>query len=256
MTEAKPLSGLRVAVTRPRDQALDFTRSIEKAGGIPVLFPLLEISPLKNDQYLREAVSRLSEFQLAIFISPNAVRYGISAISKFGRFPAHLKIAAVGQGSARDLRKFGIADIIAPSERFDSEALLALPELQNVAGSRIAIFRGEAGRELLGDTLKARGADIEYIACYRRSKPQMDILDLLSVNPDALTLTSSEALKNLWDAASEQSRRTLSAIPLFVPHQRIAEAARALGWHLIIQTLDGDAGLLKGLITWAQGRRS
>jgi uroporphyrinogen-III synthase len=256
MADTNPLSGLRIAVTRPQGQASDFARSIEMAGGTPVRFPLLDIAPLENDQFLFEALARLPDFQLIIFISPNAVRYGVGAIRKFGHLPPHLKIAAVGQGSARALHEFGITEVIAPKSRFDSEALLALPELQNVSGWRIAIFRGEDGRALLGDTLKTRGADVEYIACYRRSKPQMDIRGLLGANPDALTVTSSEALNNLWEAADDHDRRMLGALPLFVPHQRIAETARALGWRAVIQTSGGDEGLLNGLIAWAHGRHS
>jgi uroporphyrinogen-III synthase len=256
MADTKPLSGLRIAVTRPQDQSLDFARSIEMAGGTPVMFPLLEISPLQDDQFLREALARLPDFQLVIFISPNAVRYGLGAIRKFGHLPPHMKIAAIGQGSMRALHEFGITEVIAPKSRFDSEALLALPELQDVTDWRIAIFRGEDGRALLGDTLKARGADVEYIACYRRSKPQLDIGRLLGTNPDALTVTSSEALNNLWEAANDHDRRMLCTFPLFIPHQRIAEAARALGWRAVIQTSGSDEGLLNGLITWAHGRNS
>jgi uroporphyrinogen-III synthase len=256
MADTKPLSGLRIAVTRPQDQASDFALSIELAGGTPVMFPLLDISPLGNDQFLRESLARLPDFQLIIFISPNAVRYGVSAIQEFGQLPLRPKIAVVGQGSARALLEFGITEVIAPKSRFDSEALLALPELQAVSGWRIAIFRGEDGRALLGDTLKARGADVEYIACYRRSTPQIEVGRLLGANPDALTVTSSEALNNLWEAADDHDRRMLGALPLFVPHQRIAEAAHALGWHAVIQTSGGDEGLLNGLITWAHGRHS
>ena len=79
------------------------------------------------------------------------------------------------------MRRYGATEVIVPSERFDSEALLALPELETVAGKRIAIFRGEEGRELLGDTLRARGASVEYVACYRRVQPPADIRPLLDL---------------------------------------------------------------------------
>ena len=193
------LTGLNVVVTRPRDQAVSLAQRIIQEGGHSILFPLLEISPIADPLPLRQLVSHLAEFNLAIFISPNAVRYGMEAIQGAGTLPAALKIATVGQGSAKALRALGVAEIIAPQDKFDSEALLALPELQNVAGWRVVIFRGEAGRELLGDTLKERGANVEYAACYQRAKPQHDAATLLAADPHIITVTSSEALAYLWE---------------------------------------------------------
>jgi uroporphyrinogen-III synthase len=247
-----PLASLNIVVTRPREQAVSLAQRIAQLGGNSVLFPLLEISPVADVEPLRELVARLVEFQMAIFISPNAVSYGLAAISAAP--PQGLKIATVGQGSAKLLREAGIADVIAPTERFDSEALLALPELQNVSGWRIAIFRGDGGRELLGDTLKARGATVEYAACYQRAKPQHDMAQLLAANPHALTVTSSEALGYLWDMLDEPSRTRLCSLPLFVPHARIAEAARLRGWADVRVTAGGDDGLMAGLLAWANTR--
>lgn len=247
------LAGLKIAVTRPRDQAAPLALHITRAGGTPLLFPLLEIEPVLEDAGLREQLSRLAQFDLAIFISPNAVQYGIAAIRPtHPTLPPRLRIATVGQGSAKALRELGIADILAPTERFDSEGLLALPELQDVAGWNVLIFRGDGGRELLGDTLKARGATVEYAACYRRSKPQQDIAELLSAAPDAITVTSSEALDHLRRMLENCGSEAWRDLPLFVPHPRIAELARQQGWKRIETTASGDDGLLSGLIAWAQ----
>lgn len=238
-------------MTRPREQAESIAQRITRAGGNAVLFPLLEISPIADPQPLRTLVARLSEFNLAIFISPNAVQYGMSAILATGTLPPGLKISTVGQGSAKALREYGIENIIAPTDRFDSEALLAQPELQNVAGWRILIFRGDGGRELLGDTLRTRGATVEYAACYRRSKPQQAIGALIAARPDVVTVTSSEALGYLWEMSGAEEKAQLARLPLFVPHARIAEAARKQGWQEVITTAGGDDGLVEGLIAWA-----
>ena len=251
----KPLTKLKIAVTRPCDQAAPVARRIEQAGGIPLLFPLLDIAPVQDQQALHEQISRLAQFDLAIFISPNAVQYGMAAIRAAGDLPPALRIATVGQGSAKALRELGIANVIAPAERFDSEGLLALPELQNVAGWRVLIFRGDGGRELLGDTLRARGATVEYAACYRRSKPQQDAAVLLDAAPDALTVTSSEALGYLWQMLDDAQRDRVCAIPLFVPHKRIAELAQRQGWRQVRLTDAGDDGLLFALTAWgSEGR--
>jgi uroporphyrinogen-III synthase len=284
----QPLRGLTIVVTRPRDQAAQLARRIEQAGGIPLLFPLLDITAVQDTQTLFEQIARLGQFNLAIFISPNAVHYGIAAICTAGpvpcppqcvggkssssggaegrqlpqsagsasnvSLPPSLKIATVGQGSAIALRELGIANVIAPTERFDSEGLLALPELQNVAGWRVMIFRGDGGRELLGDTLKARGATVEYATCYQRSKSQQDAGTLLATVPDAITVTSSEALGYLWQMLNGSARAALRDTPLFVPHARIAGLAREQGWLQVQLTASGDDGLLSALITWAGQR--
>jgi uroporphyrinogen-III synthase len=276
-----PLRGLKIAVTRPRDQAAPLAQRITQAGGIPLLFPLLDIEPVADDAPLHEQLSRLAQFDLAIFISPNAVQHGIAAMRAAnislpaslnpcaGRASAQplrqaqgghiglkpdLQIATIGQGSAKALRELGIADIIAPTEHFDSEGLLALPELQNVAGWNVLIFRGDGGRELLGDTLKARGAAVEYATCYLRSKPQQDIAELLSAAPDAITVTSSESLNYLVQMLENCSDETWRNTPLFVPHPRIAGLAGQQGWQRIVVTASGDDGLLSGLIAWAGNR--
>lgn len=250
MPDDRRLSGLTVLVTRPRDQAVDLAKRIGDAGGKALLFPLLDISPVQDKAILNEQIARLGQIDLAIFISPNAVRYGIGAIRDSGQIPDSLKIAAVGQGSARALRALGISSIIAPTERFDSEGLLALPELQDVDGSKIMIFRGDGGRELLGDTLRQRGANVEYAACYQRSKPQHDPGKLLDAMPDVISVTSSEALGYLWAMLDTNARDKLGDIPLFVPHERIAGLAREQGWRRIKLTESGDEGLLLALSSW------
>jgi len=154
------------------------------------------------------------------------------------------------------LRELGIVNVIAPTERFDSEGLLDLPELRDVAGWKVLILRGDGGRELLGDTLKARGAAVEYAACYRRSKPQQDTAALLDAAPDALTVTSSEALDYLWQMLGDTQRDRACAVPLFVPHQRIAALAQRQGWRQVRLTDAGDDGLLSALIAWnSEGRK-
>jgi uroporphyrinogen-III synthase len=193
----------------------------------------------------------LDKFDLAIFISPNAVRYGMEAIREVGTNPATLKIATVGQGSASALQALGIEKVLTPQLRFDSEALLALPELQNVNRQRVIIFRGNGGRELLGETLKERGAEVVYAECYQRIKPQLRTIELFAAAPHCLIISSSEALSYLWEMIDNSDRLQLGNVRLFVSHPRIAEHARQLGWHNVKVTHPGDDGLLSDLLAWA-----
>ena len=257
MSPSGQLAGKTIVVTRPRAQAAPLAEAIAAAGGTPLIFPLLEISPALDTQPLADVAARLADYQLAIFISPNAVDYALPAILQAGPWPAGLLPAAVGQGTVRALAAHGIKGCVAPSERFDSEALLALPEMLAVNGKKAVIFRGDGGRELLADTLRERGAEVDYATCYRRSGPADGVLPLLAAwragRLDALTVSSSEGLHYLLDLLDAEGRQFLQKTPLFVPHARIAETARALGLNNTILTEAADAGILAGLraYNWA-----
>ena len=250
----KPLAGIHILVTRPEHQAHEFAERIRAAGGHPVLFPVLEIQDTLDSRPLLDLIKRLDEFDLAIFISPNAVNKAMSLICARRTFPASLKTAAVGQGTTRALGRFGVTGVIAPTTRFDSEALLDLPELRQVKGKRVVVFRGDGGRPLLGDTLVGRGAILEYAECYRRIKPDLDIAPLLRAwengKMDAIAITSTEGLRNLCEMVGKPGSPWLQKTALFVSHERIGEAARKLGFVRVIPTGAGDDGLMEGLLNY------
>ena len=129
MSPSGPLAGRCIVVTRPQAQAAPLVEAIAAAGGRPLLFPLLEISPAPDVGPLDQAVASLSDYALVVFISPNAVTHAVPAILARGAWPAGVVPAAVGPGTVKALAAHGIGGCLVPSERFDSEALLALPEL-------------------------------------------------------------------------------------------------------------------------------
>jgi uroporphyrinogen-III synthase len=171
--------------------------------------------------------------------------------------PPSLALAAVGSASGRALERLGARGAIVPAGRADSEGLLELPLLREVRGKRIAVFRGEGGRELLGDTLVARGATVEYAACYARARPAADPAALIDAwarkRLAAVTVTSSEGLASLCELVGSPGRAALLATPLFVPHPRIAESARTLEFATVVTTAQGDEGLVAGLIDFFKG---
>ncbi|PKO35065.1 MAG: uroporphyrinogen III synthase [Betaproteobacteria bacterium HGW-Betaproteobacteria-7] len=253
---ASPLAGRHIVVTRPLAQAAPLAEAIEAAGGEPLIFPLLEIAPADDPHPLAEAAAQLERYAWAVFISPNAVEYALPTLLAHAPWPASLRPAAVGQGTVRALAAHGITGCIAPSERFDSEALLALPELaaERVAGKRVAIFRGDGGRELLAETLRERGATLDCITCYRRSAPSAGGQPLLDAwragRLDALAVSSSEGLRYLLALLDDEGRQHLQATPLFVPHARIAETARELGLRNIVLSDAADAGIMAALVAY------
>ncbi|MBI2294881.1 MAG: uroporphyrinogen-III synthase [Betaproteobacteria bacterium] len=256
----RPLRGKNIVVTRPVHQAQELGALIRAAGGNPILFPVLEIRDVEDLKPLLALIERLDEFDLAVFISPNAVVKAMNLITARRALPAKLALVAIGRGSVKELGRFGATEVIAPARRFDSEALLELPALQDVSGKRVVVFRGDGGRELLGDTLQARGALVEYAECYRRGTPDVDAAPLLEAwarnELHAITMTSSEGLHNLIEMIGSPGRARLRKTPLFVPHARIAEVARGLGLATVIVTEPGDDGLLAGLTDYFGKRDS
>jgi uroporphyrinogen-III synthase len=250
----KPLAGRGIVITRPAAESARIAELVRAEGGTPILFPGIEIVPVENTGPLLDLIDRLDCFEIAIFVSPSAVNMAFNLIELRRALPSMLKIAAVGAGCVRALKRHGVNDVIAPTERFDSEALLELPLLQNVQGKHIVIFRGVGGRELLADTLTARGAQVEYAECYRREKPALDPTPLFAAwergELHAITATSSEALRNLFEMVGRRGVTHFKNTPCFVSHPRIEEAARTLGIAQVVLTGQGDERLTQGLIVW------
>ncbi len=261
MAETAPLAGVRVLVTRPRAQAEALARAIRADGGEPLLFPLIDIQPVSDPARLDAILATLDRFDLAVFISPNAVQCALTRLTACGRgWPATLPIAVIGAGTAQALAAHGLHAAVAPRNRFDSEALLAEPALQAVAGRRILILRGEGGRALLADTLTARGATVTYAECYRRVPPPPDAHADHWLAPGAIDIalfTSGEALDNLLQLYGETGRRLLRDTPVLVVSERLAERVaehRPRRAPLIARA--GDADLIHALRAWRAGEKT
>lgn len=249
-----PLAGRGILLTRPIEQTAALAQGIREAGGEAVIFPAIKIVPVK-DAALAACIDQLHTFDAAIFISPNAARHGLAAINAQREWPLHLKVYALGPGTARELAQQGLATVMQPDGQ-DSEALLNLPQLTTAVNQRWVIFRGVGGRELLADTLQARGAQVLYAECYRRVRPDCDAQPVIqrwsAGHIHAVTIHSAETLHNLASMLGEAGIKLLRTTPVFAPHEKIAQAARALGIQQVIATAGGDAGLLAGLLTWFQ----
>lgn len=248
MAEPLPLTGTTIVVTRPARQAGPLCRLIEAQGGKAIRFPALEITASGQPQ---PQVQRLAQFDIAIFISANAVEFAAPHLPS--PLPPRPLLAAVGKRTAAVLQTLSGRPIVTPAEGADSEALLALPELQHVQGRKILIVRGAGGRELLAEALSARGASVEYAEVYRRLRPGGDLTALQNEGRiDLMTATSNESLQNLYDMATEPQRRWLLTLPLVVISQRGAELAQRLGFRhpAIVAPEASDAGLLQAMAGW------
>ncbi|MDD3519286.1 MAG: uroporphyrinogen-III synthase [Chromatiales bacterium] len=255
--DAGPLAGLGIVVTRPAHQADGFCSALEAAGAKAIRFPVLEILEPADMAPLLDVVARLDDFDLALFISPNAVDRALNLIHARRRLPPSMQIAAIGRKTARELERFGYRADFCPEQRFDSEALLADPRLADMQGRRVVIFRGDGGRELLAETFAARGAMVEYANCYRRGRPQTDVGELLRVwsrgEVHLVTVTSSEGLRNLFGMLGQLGQMWLRRTPLVVGSQRMRDTAAELGIRATVQVAEdpSDESMLKAVLDWA-----
>jgi len=257
---ADALHGVGVLVTRPQHQAEPLCRLIEQAGGAAIRFPVLEISDPGDTTLLNKCLDQLAEYQIAIFISANAVRCAMSHIQARAGLPAGLRIAAIGRASARELKHMGVEVTDTPPRQFDSEALLALPGFADVAGQRILIFRGEGGREHLATVLRERGAVVDYAEVYRRTRPDADTSSLLQRwargDIQVITLASAEAMRNLYELVGKLGRQWLLHTDLIVASQRIEKQAQSLGLSasIMVASNASDAAMLECLVQWRQSQ--
>jgi uroporphyrinogen-III synthase len=173
-------------------------------------------------------------------------------------WPAALRSAAVGPGSARELERHGVRGALVARSGADSEALLALPEMASLSGKRVLIFRGEGGRELLADTLKARGARVEYAECYRRVRPRTDLAPLLAAWEQAavhaVTVSSAAGLANLFTMLGEHGAVHLRRTPVFAAHDRVADAARRHAVREVVLAGTSDEEMLGRLVAYFSPR--
>ncbi|MBI4294312.1 MAG: uroporphyrinogen-III synthase [Betaproteobacteria bacterium] len=254
------LAGRSILITRPAGQAERVAARVRAAGGEAIVYPAIEIAPPENPHALGSILDRLDGFQIAIFISPTAVAKGHAAVVARRAWPIGMRLAAVGEGTAAALAALGFEGVIAPVGRGDSEALAAMAELSDVRGKSIVIFRGEGGRESLRRALEARGASVEYAECYRRVRPRADPAALIArwahSGVHAVSITSTEGLENLIAILGEQGAAHLRATPVFVPHPRVAEAARLSGVRETVLVDPGDDALVQALASFFATVRS
>ena len=197
-------------VTRPAHQASQLIALLEQAGAQTYCQPLIEIAALNNPTAAIERVKALPQTDIAIFISQNAVTHGMNLIALHGGLPSNVKLATVGLGSATLLEQLAHRAVdIMPLDNYNSEGLLSHPALQNITNKSITIFRGLGGRNVLADTLRERGAKVEYAEVYQRHCPDIDLqqLEVLwQTRPiDTICITSGEGIENLITNISKKA---------------------------------------------------
>jgi uroporphyrinogen-III synthase len=227
------LSGLAVLVTRPLPAGALLCDVINSAGGQAIYLPTIDIQPPSDTASFLEQLKNIEKQDWWIFISPQAVYACIDKLQK----SVGTQIAAIGEGTAKALQAAGWSVSVIPTEEWNSEGLLKTTAFQDIVDKKIALFRGEGGRELLADALSARGAKITHFIGYRRGLPSIDMgsyLELLQLHKiDIIVCTSGtgmDHLKKLFQTAW----LLLQEIPIVVISERMVFLAKELGFQKIL----------------------
>lgn len=247
------LAGTRVVVTRPVHLAERFHQLVTASGGQTISLPAINIEPRDREYVSKPLSGAATRRSFAIFISRNAVKYGHKFLP---RLPANTQCLAIGARTANELALSGIPVAFHPPHGFTSEDLLEWPQLQALDDSQVFIFCGEGGRPHLADELKVRGAEVRRLEIYSRSTPDVTIDELktklLQRQPNVVTITSVETLRNFLSMADKLPNFNARALTLIAGSQRIAQAAVIAGFEQSpwLAADPSDDSMFKALLEW------
>ncbi len=250
----KSLAGKKIVVTRPKHQTAELSRLIEAKSGVGIDFPLIDIQAKSLSAKEQAILLNLERYDFIFFISANAVNFALKLIDGKIEQLRNINIVAVGKATTQALAKVGLNKVLSPKQGFNSEAVLALPECQLMTESRCLIVRGDGGRELLADTLRARGATVDYIEVYEKIVPQQNCEQVKAYlwNKDvaAILIYSAVALDNLMLLlADDKLKESLLSTPLVVISSRVSLAAKKIGFkQIIVAAESSDAAMVNALL--------
>ncbi|MBD9483068.1 uroporphyrinogen-III synthase [Pseudomonas sp. PDM14] len=241
------MTGWRLLLTRPAAENQALAATLQARGMHSASLPLMEIEALAETEQQRARALDLASYQAVVVVSKPAARLGLDLFARhWPQLPAHLRWFSVGAGTAQVLQVQGLL-VSFPAQGDDSEALLGLPSLQGLFDGpppRVLILRGEGGRELLAQTLRERGASVDYLELYRRVLPSHTAGTLRRVlhmeRLNAVLVSSAQGLEHLCQLAAADWAQ-IAELPLLVPSPRVAELARAAGARHVIDCRGASA---------------
>ena len=252
------LQGQIILNTRPAHQQANLTSLLEQEGARVLSFPVIDITPLDSDLARQCLEQQVSSYDIMLFVSRNAVDGAFRYIDS-SRLKPGLCFGVIGSATRIALmqRVPNLDSCLLAGAPYSSETLLEADTLQQVAGKRVLILRGQEGRNLLGDELAARGAEVDYCEVYRRELPHRDAVefDRLSAKafPTLAILTSNAGMHNLIDLVDPVAAGRLCQIPWLLISERMRESAVKLGHNapIVIAHSASDKGIQQAICTWA-----
>jgi uroporphyrinogen-III synthase len=230
-------------------------RLLELQGASTLRLPAIEVKAIGNRRETAAQLGALENFDVIIFTSTNAVRFGASLLDQ----KRDLTLAAMGPATARALNQAGYRVQVQPAGSFDSESLLLHPRLERLAGRRVLLIKGSNGRPLLEQELTLRGAQVVAAEVYQRvpSTPSQAVLAALLESFTAgavqvITATSLEIASNLLSMATPPLRGEFERAYWLVPSERIAAGVRERGLAAPLLVADSaeDHDLVAALLSW------
>jgi uroporphyrinogen III methyltransferase/synthase len=204
--DARPLSGLRVLVTRTREQASQLSWQLEKAGAEAIELPTIEIVPRHDDIKLTAAIDALSKgsYGWVAFTSANAVDFFFEALWEKGRDARDVQanVAAIGSATAEALGWWGIfVDAMPDPDRYTAEGLVDAFDQLDLQRQRVLLPRAEGARDILIEGLVAKGATVDEVTLYAAEVPgeinAAGLRRLRAGEVDVVTFASSSSVRNL-----------------------------------------------------------
>jgi uroporphyrinogen-III synthase len=239
----------RVLLTRPEEESAALASELAAAGYFATSLPLLAIEPLALNPGQQRLLAQLRDYAALIVVSKPAARLLLQRLHEQAMALPDQPWFSVGAATGCLLRAAG-ASVQWPVAGEDSEALLALPALQQalrLPAARVLIVRGEGGRELLAESLRACGVEVDYLQLYQRvlpEYPQGTLAGRIAAERlNALVVSSGQGFEHLHRLAGA-AWPALSGLPLFVPSQRVAEQARAAGAQQVLDCRGANAAAL------------
>lgn len=255
---SKELRGLRVMVTRPAHLAHAMCRLLEEAGAATVRFPCIEIAGAAWDRRLVSLLRDNSRFAAVIFVSRNAVLHAHELLRRIGAPLACGNVIAIGAKTAQQLQSTGVCRIGYPQTAASSEAVIKDGLISGIRSGEVLIVRGQGGRGLLGDALRAQGAHVTYAEVYRRTKPAARLsFEVQSPRPDLILATSGEILRNLVQMTAAPCRHRLLQVPVVVGSRRLVALHDELGFrqNAVVADSPADEDMMKAVLQWSRRHR-
>ncbi len=238
-TEAGPLAGASVVVTRVRAQASELASRLRALGASVIEAPAIRIEPTV------EELPPLGRYDLLCLTSANGVELLFERLAARGqdaRALAGARVAAIGPGTARALREHGVIADVVP-ERFVAEGLLEA--LAGVEVSRALIARARGAREVLPDALRERGVQVDVVSLYETVAEPIDPARAPAIAAaDYVTFTSSSTVRFfLASAAVGTATRVVSIGPV------TSETLREHGLSVHVEAARHDIdGLIEAIV--------
>ncbi len=240
-------------VTRPIGQTSPLVQQLNDLGARPIVFPCIEVTAVDCTDALAVLPVELDHIDLFIFVSSNAVQFAFAHVPYLRQaITLNKPFAAIGQATAQALHAFGVTQVIAPDQGFDSESLLSLAAMNNLQHKNVLIVKGAGGRTKLSDTLRARGAAVHSIDVYQRQIPAKVDLGALQPAPDVILFSSSESVENMLKIIPTLQHSSVLHSQTITGHARIAAKVKSLGFEKlpIIAANPSDEAMLTALKEW------